>query len=607
MFNTAVRPLVLLTLALGAGFNFSVAQTEGDQSALPQSPKGKWTRETVDALLGPTFEALNPGVADDRPTLFKQPSRSGNGGFANRVNPFELGDHCFPDNDYWSDSGQVAYVPDAPAKDPGLDRIQTFAYYDHVFALSPRLDYASGRPHPDPQTSEANYAQLLGHPPQQPVALIRNYGMLQNEALVLYRGGLLAVAGTQTSREGSDRPYPGLLLPPNKVPTALAVTTENEFALITVTDTDTGRGQLAVVALEGKYLPYHTWPYMALANQGSFSDFKLLGYVELPMARPTAVAAASNGWWNGPSQTNNKVLSQISLADNGTREGIYRGGEPGWESIVATKGYAVVASHEENKAAFVDLTPLIHYVRESYFSSEKSFQATTRDRGPRAGDWPVVFSENAAARPKVVSEFKVQSPTAVLAGMQIDRWEGDHHKAYVAGEDGTIHIFDASSLMSRWDWQGNAPLAELGTFKVGRNPVSMVFTRFGDQSLPFLPKWPDGKPYQPEPLNNTFYVACRGDREIDAVVVWGSKGEVYRRIRDSRMGDPVAVSVAMRGYIVSVADFRGKKVLSFRIGPIGGRYGEFYGAGADGKADFEFAGELSVAGNPLFVNSVNVN
>ena len=107
------------------------------------------------------------------------------------------------------------------------------------------------------------------------------------------RDGLLAVAATQTSRAGSERPYPGFKFPKHKVPRALAVTTSNEFALVTIWDTDRNRGQLAVIALEGKYLPFHTWPYMAMPNQGSFSDFKLLGYIDLPMNSPDAVAAAS--------------------------------------------------------------------------------------------------------------------------------------------------------------------------------------------------------------------------------------------------------------------------------------------------------------------------
>lgn len=561
-----------------------------------------WGPQSISERLGPTFEKLNPDATDDRPTLYKPPSLKCDLSFANRTNPYELGrEGCKPDDDYWSDSGQVGYVPDDPANDPGVDRVQTFAYYNHVFALSPRLDFASGSPHPDQQTREVHYQEMLGHYPQHPVAFIRNYSMLENEALVLYREGLLGVLGTQTSREGHERPFPGLMFPPNKVPTALAVTASNEFALVTIWDTETLRGQLAVVALEAKYLPFHTWPYMALPNQGSFSDLKLLGYIDLPMAAPSAVSAASNGFWGGPSQTNNKVLSQIDLKEDNTRQALEHG-EMGWSGIIAVKGYAIVASKTENKVAIVDLTPLFKYVRESYLSSKEAFETTLKNRGSAAGQWPATFAENEKIKPRVIWEKPFPSPTAVLAGLKIDRWSQDRFKGYVASEDGTIHILDTSSLMARYEWEKSDKLKEIGTVKVGRNPVSMVFTRFGDGGLPLLPKGTS-----PDPLNNTFYVACRGDREVDGVVTWEGKGKVFRRIRDTRMGDPVAVSIGSRGYILTVADYNGKKILSFRIGVMVDRHHQVYGAGEDGKAEFELAGELGFAGHPFLVSSVNVN
>ena len=40
-------------------------------------------------------------------------------------------------------------------------------------------------------------------------------------------------------------------LPANKVPTAIAMTTQSEFALVTVWDTDARKGQVAVIALAG--------------------------------------------------------------------------------------------------------------------------------------------------------------------------------------------------------------------------------------------------------------------------------------------------------------------------------------------------------------------
>ncbi|HEU5079870.1 MAG TPA: hypothetical protein VFT72_11710 [Opitutaceae bacterium] len=562
-----------------------------------------WGAVTLDLRLGPTFAALNPDASDDRPTNFKPESKECKLSFANRTNPYELGkDGCVTDTDYWSDSGQVAYAPDDPANDPGLDRIQVFAYYNHVYALSPRLDYASGKPHPDPQTREKYYKSMLGHYPQHPVAMVRNYGMLQNEALVVYREGLIGVAGTQTSRAGNERPYPGIMLPANKVPTAIAVTAENEFAVVTVWDTDTLKGQLAVIAIEAKYIPFHTWPYMSLPNQGSFSDLKLLGYVDLPMSAPTSVAAASNGWWGGPSQTNNKVLSQIDLKDAGVRKSL-AGTEVNWGGIIALNGYAIVASKSENKIAFVDLSPLFQYVRDSYLSSEESFQNTVATRGSGPGKWPLTFAEKPEITPTVVSEMKVQAPTAVLAGLKIDRWSPDVFKAYAASEDGTLHIFNASSLMARWSWQKKGSLTEMGTMQVGRNPTNMIFTRFSSGSLPdLLPA-----KSSPDPLNNLIWVTSRGDRRIDGVVTYNGKGAIYRTIKDARMGDPVAASVATRGNILTVADYNGKKIMSFRIGSITDRFGVKYGAGEDGTAPFEFAGEMPVNGHPFAVNSANVN
>jgi len=252
-----------------------------------------YDKATMETRLGPSFLDLSPTATDTRPTLFQPVSKPRSGGYV-RTNPYELGGTPVTDSDYWSDSGQVGYVPDSTG-DAGLDRVAVYAYYDRVFAISPRLDYASGNPHSDPQTRETYYATLFGSLPKYPIAMVRNYGMQQNEALVLYRDGYIGVAGTQTSRAGNERPYPGFVFPANKVPTALAVTTANEFALVTIWDTDTKKGQLAVIALEGKYLPFHTWPYMAMPQQGSSSGFQLLGYADLPQATPKSVSAASNG------------------------------------------------------------------------------------------------------------------------------------------------------------------------------------------------------------------------------------------------------------------------------------------------------------------------
>jgi hypothetical protein len=592
---------IISTSETGGSTSTSTSTTVG--SGKYSAEALSWTWSAQNARLGPTFAQLNPGAVDDRPTLFKPESKNAGSSYYIRINPYELG---VPgsDSDYWSDTGQVGYVPDDPANDPGLDRIQTFAYYNRVFAISPRPDYPSGKQHSDPQTRDTNYAEINGGAPMQPVAMVRGYGMQQNEQVMVYRDGLFAVAGMQTSRSGSERPYPGFKFPKHKVPRAIAVTTSNEFALVTIWDTERHQGQLAVVALEGKFLPFHTWPYMGLPNQGSFSAFKLLGYIDLPMASPNAVAAASNGLWNGPSSTDGKVLSQIDLSDDGRRSLVYDGA---WQFVVAKNGYAIVSSTEDNKVAIVDLTPLFAYMRQSYLSSATSYAQTISSRGAAPQEFPQTFEMNPAIAPKVIWQSNMTQPTAVLAGLELDRWSKDRFKAYVATRDGTVHILDASSLMVRNSWETRGELKELGSFKVGRNPVSMVFARHGEGGLPLIPNTDSGTQRSPDPCNNMFYVACRGERSVDAVVTWQGQGQVYRRIRDSRMGDPVAVSVAVRGNILSVADFAGKKLMSFRIGTIRDVRNDKVYAPGDPNYAYEFAGEMPLLGSPFLMNSANLN
>lgn len=559
-----------------------------------------WDKASVSAKLGPTFRQLSPLALDDRPTLFKQASKTNSTAYV-RINPWELGTVPSKDTDYWSDSGQVGYVPDDVATDPGLDRIAVYAYYSKVFALSPRLDKASGRPHPDGQTRDPNYALMNGEPPVQPIAMVRGSGLTQNEAIVIYRDGLMGVAGTQTSRTGADRPYPGLVFPAHKVPTSLAITTENEFALVTIWDTEAMKGQLAVVALEGKYLPWHTMPHMGLPNQGSWSDFKLLGYVDLPMVAPSSVSAASNGFWNGPSSTNGKDMGAIKLADEATRASLYNN-----HAMIAQNDYAVVASKQENKVVIVDLTPLFAYVRTSYLSSAAAFTATLAQRGPAPEQFPQAFAVNSAPKPTVIWQAAYTAPTAVLAGHRVDRWSKDRFKAYIATESGTIHILDTSPLMARSDWHVRGTLGEISQFQVGRNPTSLTFARRADKNLPLIPA--NSNSGIADAFNSVFWVAVRGERAVKACHTFNGNGQVHLTIKDSRMGDPVAVSTAVRGPIVTVADFEGRKILSFRIGAIyDARNKVTYGAGASGDEPFEFAGELSFGGHPFLVGSANVN
>ncbi len=597
-----------------------VATTPPPTSFVTTPPPTTPTVVTVNidwnSRFGPTWNDLNPDSIDARPTLYLTPDIAavakmpdGSPQTFIRCNPYNVGSETGFLSDYYSCAGQVIYVPNPgamssyndgghiiPIPNPGIDRIQTIAHYNGTFATSPRIDPV-GTNSPEPAAIyEPRYKDA-----KQPIAIARTVPTLTNEALTLWSNGYISTSILQTSRDDGSWPLPVEKLPDTKIPTGgLATSTSNEFAFITVKDAITGVGQLAVVALEGKWLAFHTWPWMGLCNHGSWSDFKILGYIDLPIFSPDHVAVASNGYWDSPGSTNNVSLGQMDWDDPNFRNGLLNGTEPGWTGIIARGGYAMVSSKTENRVVFIDLTNLFTFFANSWVND---YTNTKANRGPGPTQFPPTFDNIPEAVPVVLPQvFNINTPVSLLAGQRIDRWSQDNYKAYVASEDGTIHIFDTSSLIARWDWETKNPLAEIGNFQVGRNPISMCHARFAESGLPLIPQGS-----APDPTNNFFFIACRGDRRIDQVVTFQAQGQLVRSIEDIRMDDPVHVSVADRAYILTVVDYSGQKILSFRLGVLNSMDGRSYGAGPNGTDMIELCGWLNVPGNPIMANSANVN
>ena len=85
------------------------------------------------------------------------------------------------------------------------------------------------------------------------------------------------------------------------------------------------------------------------------------------------------------------------------------------------------------------------------------------------------------------------------------------------------------------------------------------------------------------------------------------------RSRDSRLLDPVHLEVADNhgtcSYILSVTDFKGRKLINYRYGPVifHTNNKKSFGVGPDGMAEFECAGILELPGFPFRVCASNVN
>jgi len=106
------------------------------------------------------------------------------------------------------------------------------------------------------------------------------------------------------------------------------------------------------------------------------------------------------------------------------------------------------------------------------------------------------------------------------------------------------------------------------------------------------------------------YVACRGDRRIDQVVTQGDQGVVYRSIGDKRIGDPIHVSVADRGNIMTVSDYNNKKIHSFLLGGLRARGTEWGQSGpllTPPDVQYFYAGQMDITGRPFWTGSSNVN
>jgi len=482
--------------------------------------------------------------------------------------------------DFSSTQGQILYVPD---KGFGVDRVTILEMSNNTYSEKPEPPWWGGfRPEPH----SAAWVKAGGDALGAPVCMARGMGNWANCGVIVFSSGLLSSAGTCTAN-GSN---PTMKLPAGKIPTAISITPKSEFAFITVYDSEKQKGQLAVIALECNGRGFaHEWKeaHPGLCNVAIFTGFKLLGFVDLPeMTIPTAVCAVGNTLANrlsGGPGGHQGTLSQYDLNKQSDRD-LFGKGENG--NFSASAGFVVVVSKYDQKVAFIDLQPLFARVREMYFTTQENYDKT-RDQGPDPKQWPYTFDVDPALKPVVVKVVSNAVPTAVLASMA----GGPKARAFVASLDGKVTLYEVGGLAT------DAPaspddIRPAGEVQVGRNPVCLAYHK---GSI------------------NTAIAVSRGDREI-AWIQYSDKGvEVVRRLRDARMLDPVFVEHAdthgTETAIITVADFKGRKIINYRYSDIfyATNGGARFGMGPDGKAEVECGGFLEFPGSPFALSATNVN
>ena len=499
------------------------------------------------------------------------------------------------DGDFSSTHAQILYVPDKSG-DPGIDRISVLDMASMVFSCRPEPTWWGGT-HPEPAVTTPAWLQACGGQLGAPVGVTRAYGCWANSGLMIFTSGLVGGAGTCTSQ--SVNPF--LVLPKGKIPTAISITNKSEFALITVWDVEKLQGQVAVLALESMnkdgLMGLYEWheQHPGLPSFGGIRTMKLLGFIDLPFATPTAISAVGNrphGWITLAGK--NSFPKDVDLAKQEMRDSFLTGEN---NDVPDTCGLAVVTSRYENKATFIDLQPLFAFYREMYFTTPENYQRT-RDQGPEPKRWPYAFEAEPRARPVVVKTVTVKEPTVVRATVT----GGTAARVYIATMEGRLQIWRVGGLAT----DGPASAGEIvqsGEVRVGRNPSCLVYS-----------KHPAA-----EAMASEIIVVSRGDREIQWVHFTnggtaGDSGEITKRLRDpQRLVDPVFAEVAdthgTESYVISVLDFKGRKVVNYRYGPViyHSNGGKRFDMGPDGKATFECGGMMSFPGFPFALSGTNVN
>lgn len=539
----------------------------------------RWDRDALDCRLGPRFDFYHPDDADtDRPTAPEAPRTPHEGGF---LCPEFNKDWAGPAT-YGSTSGQVAFAPDDPGE-VGLQRLQTTGWEGSGQCWQPlQGDHLGGV---DPDGAVAQW-QSQGIEVGVPIAKGRTEHAETGDGVVIFSNGLVGTTGTQTS--GSS--HPTFQLPPNKVPTAVSLTNYNEFALVTIWDTEALRAQVAVFVLRAKEPASFSIHLFGAPNEGGFDGLQLLGYVDLPddFRTPTSISATGNNtqrnghpWidYEDPHayQGVGTIFSDLSyggLVAN-TAEWIWETDPMEGEGLFGSAGGALIASRWEDQVLFLDLAPLYAFVRKVYVEPIQNQDNQSLFEQASTGDvWPFDFESNPEMVPTVAGRAPITHPTAVRLGLSPEAFpEGLRTKllAWVATLDGTVALFDASSLTGK---APDAAFEQVASVQADPNITSLHLTN----------------------RNDAAFVSSRGNRSIQWLSVTPDALVIDRAFRDSRIDDPVATDRNQRvGNLITIGDFDGGAVFNF-----------------DSNCDatpctYVFDGELSLPGAVYFVDTANVN
>ena len=158
-------------------------------------------------------------------------------------------------------------------------------------------------------------------------------------------------------------------------------------------------------------------------------------------------------------------------------------------------------------------------------------------------------------------------------------------RAFILQQDGTLQVVYPERLFGFWPtggaWSDEEP--RLGpAVDVCAHPTAMNLRN----------------------SNSSLAVACRGDRAVHGVSFDGETANVSEGLRDTLLDDPVAVTFDDRSPMWTIADFHGRRVVSYQMGDI-----QFSCSSVPLQTPGapQRGGSMAVEGTPWLLSSANVN
>jgi hypothetical protein len=527
-----------------------------------------------------------------------------------QLGTFRTYDGAFQGGDFSSNSLIVNFVADDPAARIGTTELQANSTDHGTWAQKPELSwtrYGAGI-----DAVEAVYwKNVQGKTVQNPVASANAFGRpgWAVQPLHVHQNGFVCTSGFNTMTNKSS-----CQLPAGLVPSAVAITSANEFGLITCWDTARTQGVLVVVSLcglghgatianpnNGRWWDEWIEPHPGLHNLGNLVFQKVLGYIDLPgMKAPTEISATTHhpryGYLDGSEgepSCYNQAFSNESIRVNwkpgGSRSNNY-----------AKQGECVIISKTEKMAIWVNLKPLFDYINSMYFGTRDQYLETT-NIGQNSGQWPYTFAERPQQKPTITKTVLFDDePTCLFLAPYAKREEW--RQVVFGFKNGKARVWNTGGVN---DTGNAAAKTEAFSFDVGLNPTSVCWINEKSRETE--------KGLVPE-TTRQFAFCVRGE----AAIKWfdlGTNTATQRRVfRDSRVIDPIhyvdCYNHGAESYFGDVSDYSNRMIHGVRWGPtIMWTYPEQtrLPMGSDGRAEFEYAGAFVLPGYPFHATSANVS